>query len=191
MGSNSRVDRLRREEESRLRAGGERATALEQRTDEARSSFDSAAAAREVASVQFADFREQLGEDVESIRGNQVSRGRLDTGFGMEDEDRYITGALKDLDQELVRNAFTAQSLDLQNTAGTQRAAETAREQDLSLLAGSTDRAQAEENQRQQKKRRRFGLLGGLVGAGAGFLIPGIGPVGGAKLGGAIAGGLS
>lgn len=185
----SRLESLQQGEAERLTAGESRASTLETRADEARSGFDAASAAREVATASFESFRKDLGEDIESLRGSQVGRGRLNTGFGFEDEDRLVTESAEGLNRELARQAFTAASLDLQNISGQQTAADRARDRDLDLLTGSQDREQARENQRQQRKRRRFGLLGGAIGAGAGFLLGG--PAGaslGARLGGQVGG---
>lgn len=185
----SRMDVLRQREEERLSEGDSRATRLENQSDSRREQFDARDYARDVAAGTFRDFKEELGADIESIRGNQASRGRLDTGFGFEDEDRYVSEAFEDLQAELARNSFTAAGLDLENTAGIERSGAMARDRNTELLVGATDREQARENARAQRKRRRFGLLGGLVGAGAGFMLGG--PAGaslGAKLGG-MAGG--
>lgn len=183
-----RLSYLKGQERDRLQSGSTRASTLEKRADEAREAFDASEYARDVAQAQFSTFREDLAEDVESFRGNQVSRGRLDTGYGFEDEDRLVRDSYENLNTQLVQNAFQAARLDLTNVAGIQGAAEGARERDLDLLVGATDRAQADENQRQRKKRRRFGLLGGLAGAAVGSFVPGVGTVAGAKLGSAIGG---
>lgn len=187
----SRMDQLRQREEEALASGASRATELENRADSRRRDFDAGGYAADVAAGTFRDFKEELGKDVESLRSNQASRGRLDTGFGFEDEDRLFSEASEDLQAELARNAFTAASLDLRNTEGIGAEASRSRDRDLELLTAATDREQARENLRAQKKRRRFGLLGGVIGGGAGFLLGG--PAGaslGAKLGGTIGGGI-
>ena len=182
----TRMETLQKGQDERLAAGETRASALETRADEARSGFVAADEARQVATATFESFRKGLGEDVESLRGSQVGRGRLDTGFGFEDEDRLVTESVEGLNRELARQAFTAASLNLENIGGISRSAESARDRDLDLLTGSQDRAQAQENADRQRKRRRFGLLGGALGAGAGFLLGGLpGASLGARLGGA------
>ena len=183
----NRLKDLKQQEQERLAAGSSRASGLESIADDARQRFDAGAAARESAGAAFESFREQLGEDVESLRGNQVSRGRLDTGFGMEDEDRLVRGGIRDLNRELSRNAFQAASLDLRNIEGQTGAAERGRDRDLDLLTGSTDRAQAEKNAKRQERKSRFGALLGGAGAVGGFMLGG--PAGaqlGASLGSTV-----
>lgn len=182
----SRMKKLRAEEQERLASGGTRAGGLETQADRAREQFDAASAARESATATFESFREQLGEDVESLRGNQVGRGRLDTGFGFEDEDRLVRGGLRDLNREISRGAFQAESLNLRNIEGQTGAAEGARERDLSFLTGSMDREQARENEKRQRRRSRFGALLGGVGAAVGSFggVPGASL--GAKIGSAV-----
>lgn len=185
----SRMKRLRGEESERLALGEARAGALESEADRARSGFDAAAAARDVARANFEAFREELGEDIESLRGSQVGRGRLDTGFGFEDEDRLVRSASDRLNREIARGGLQAAGLNLRNIEGQTQAANVAREFDLALLGGATDREQARENERKRRRRSRFGLLGGLVGAGVGLATGGLpGASLGAKLGSTVGG---
>ena len=182
-----RLKKFRQQEEEQLAAGGERAGMLETRSDEARGAFDAAAAAREVAGASFADFQEEMGRGVESLRGQQVGRGRLDTGFGMEDEDRLVMDFQDRLSRDIAKGAFTAASLNLRNIEGETGAADRARDRNLDLLTGATDRAQAVENDRQRRKRGRFGMLGGAIGGVGGFFLGGpAGAVAGAKAGSAV-----
>lgn len=184
----SRMKKLRAEEDERLASGGSRASALETRTDTAREQFDAAAAARETASVAFEDFRERLGEDVESLRGNQVGRGRLDTGFGFEDEDRLVRGLGRDLSKEISRGAFQAAGMNLRNIEGGARDANQASDRHLDYLSGSTDREQARINAKKAERKSRFGLLAGGAGAVVGGIFGGLpGAQAGAQLGSAAA----
>ena len=181
-GRGSRMEQLKRDEDTRRRAGGARATALETRTDEARGMFDAAAAARETAAASFADMREEMGRGIESLRGHQVGRGRLDTGFGMEDEDRLVMDFQDRLSRDISHQAFTAAGMNLRNIEGGGREAGIAREQDLALLTGATDREQARINEKNRRRRGRFGMLGGVAGAAIGSL----GGLPGAELGAKI-----
>ena len=179
----SRMDELKKEERKRLGQGGARATALETRTDEARGAYDAAAAARETAAASFADIKEEMGRGIESLRGQQVGRGRLDTGFGFEDEDRLVMDFQDRLSRDISHGAFTAAGLNLRNIEGGGREAGEARERDLSMLTGSLDREQAIINERNRRRRGRFGALAGLAGAGLGAMVGG--PAG-AQLGASI-----
>ena len=179
----SRIDQLKYDEKQRLRTGETRATDLETRTDEARSTFDAAEYARETAAASFADMKEEMGRGVESLRGQQVGRGRLDTGFGFEDEDRLVMDFQDRLSRDISHQAFTAAGMDLRNIEGGASDANLARERDLGLLVGATDREQARVNERNRRRRGRFGMLAGLAGAGVGLALGG--PAG-AQLGGSI-----
>ena len=183
----SRMDQLKAEERRRLSGEGARAGALETRTDEARGAFDAAAAARETAAASFADIKEEMGRGIESLRGHQVGRGRLDTGFGFEDEDRLVMDFQDRLSRDISHGAFQAASLDLRNIEGGGREASEARERNLALLTGATDREQARINEKKRRRRERWGALAGLAGSALGFA--GGGPAGaeaGGKIGSSI-----
>lgn len=160
----SRMQNLQSQERERLASGATRATGLETRTDEARSTFDAAAAARETAAASFADMREEMGRGIESLRGQQVGRGRLDTGFGFEDEDRLVMDFQDRLSRDLSHGAFQAAGLNLRNIEGGASDANQARERDLAMLTGSLDREQGIINERNRRRRGRFGALAGLLG---------------------------
>lgn len=171
--ASKRMKQLRADETAQLEAGKERSGMLNTRADEARGAFDAAQQAREVGAAQFADFREELGKGVESLRGNQVGRGRLDTGFGMEDEDRLVMDFQDRLSRDIASNAFTAASLNLRNTEGMSSDANQATDRHLDLLTGATDRQQARQNEKARRKRGRWGALGGIAGGVAGFALGG------------------
>jgi len=107
------------------REGGEKES---QRADQAwsrMSGFDPYESMGKAASAQWNTFSEQLGESLEDIRGGQVGRGRLRTGFGYEDEDRFTRDSLDRFYNQLSTQAWRAPGYELQNT---------------SMMAGSLDR---------------------------------------------------
>lgn len=156
------------------RALEQREEATEGATEEFRE-FDPREAARESARAQFETFREDLGEDFERLRGRQVGAGRLKTGFGFEDQDRFLRDRLDRLDRALAGRAVSL--------AGQ-------RQSQLSRAAGLQTQGLRLRQQRAAQKRRKKGAIGGaigsLVGAGAGALIGG--PTG-AKIGSTVGGG--
>jgi hypothetical protein len=175
--------------DQRRRAGEERAGELEGRVDTRRQDFDARDFARETAQASFADFAEDHARGISDMRGSAVGMGRLRSGFADEDEQRFTQDMHGRLARELARGALHAGSLDLRNIEGMGGDATEARRGADAALAGSLDRAQAAENERQKRRR---GLLG-MLGAGAGALIGGSlgGPLGasvGARVGG-MAGG--
>lgn len=188
MPSGFTTERFGRKFNKRLKGLDERSGRLEGQVDERRSGFDAREFLREATEGEIAQFREDFGEDVGDLRGNQVGRGRLNSGFGFEEEDQLFENMSEDLNRRLLRSAMGAASLDLENTAGIQSAAESARERDLAMVSGGFDRAQAFENAKRQRKKGRFGFLGSLAGG----IIGGVagGPAG-AKAGATIGGGLA
>jgi hypothetical protein len=175
--------------DQRRRQGEARAGELESSVDTRRESFDATDFSRRAAGAAFDDHREDLERGIGDLRGQQVGMGRLTTGFGQEDEDRYVTDLNTRLSRELARGAFTAASLDQQNIAGIQSGAESARLGADAALSGQLDRAQAEVNEKRQRRARRLSLLGAGVGAVGGFLIGGpAGAAAGARVGGQVGG---
>ena len=125
--------------------------------------FSATDAAKTSALAQFELTKTPLLEMLETLRGNQVGRGRLNTGFGFEEEDRLFRGAFQDLNQRIASRAFQGAGLDLQ-ALGLRG----------DLASGGLDRETLERNARREQ---RTALLGALIG--------GIGRV----VGGAVSGG--
>lgn len=117
-------------------------------------------------------LRQPMTEQIEGLRGNQVGRGRLRTGFGFQEEDRMVRDIYNRFTDQLASRALSAQQLELQ-----------ARGLEGDLLSGGWDRRTAAQN---AKRKRRGGLLGALGGV-AGFAVGGpLGAYLGGKLGGAV-----
>lgn len=135
--------------------------------------FDAREYAKEAAGASFADYEEDFEKGIRDLRGQQVSMGRLRTGFATEDEDELVQDLNRRTARELARGAFTAAGLDLEN-------------QNLidERAAGLHDVLQARRNQNQKKRRGLLGFLGGAVGGVGGFLLGGPqGAVAGARAG--------
>lgn len=174
----------RRRMEGERRAGG-----IERDVDTFRRDFDATEAARTTAGAMFEEFAEDHARGIRDLRGQQVGMGRLRTGFATEDEDMLTQDLNRRISREIARGAFTAASLDLQNVGAFSGEGIEARRAADGALTSQLDRAQAAENQRQQRRRSLLGLLGG----GAGALIGGKlgGPAGaavGARIGGSLGG---
>lgn len=152
-----------------------------------RRAFDPTEAAARAGRAAWETFQEDLGRQIERLRGQQVRMGRLRTGFGTEDEDRLVQYGLRDLNRALARNALAASQLGLRNIEGLSRTAALTRGRYLDLLAGQRDWETAMENLRRAQRFRRRGALGGVLGLGlgalGGALIPGVGTLLGAELG--------
>lgn len=123
--------------------------------------FDPTEYARRAARAQFETFREDLGEDFETLRGRQVGTGRLRSGFGHQTQDRFLRDRLDRLDRALATRAQTAGGQKLQQLGLQSRN----RGRYFDLLSGQLDRETAESN----AKRGFWGnlLTGGMTVAGA------------------------
>ncbi len=135
-------------------------------------SFDAGDYAKEAGAATFDEFRGDLSRDVRDLRGSQVGRGRIRTGFGFEEEDRMVSDSYRALMRSIAQQSLQAAGLDLD-----------ARNLEGEMAAGDLDRSQADKNAR---RRRRGGLLG-AVGGIAGTLVggPGVGTYLGGMLGNA------
>jgi hypothetical protein len=157
------------------REGGQKE---EGRADEAwsrMSSFDPYESMGRAAEAQWSTFSEQLGEGLEDMRGSQVGRGRLRTGFGFEDEDRFSRDSLDRFYTQLASQAWRAPGYELQNTG--MMAGSLDREWDIKtgetdIEIGELDRAQAER----ESKRRMWGnIFGGGVNLATKVATGGVG----------------
>lgn len=184
---NSRLGRLETRIEDRGTTGAERAAGIEQDVDAFRRGFNATDAARETARAAYADFAEDHARGIRDLRGQQVSMGRLRTGFAQEDEDELTQDFQDRLARELARGAFTAASLDLRNIEGFSGEGIEARRASDEAMTGFHDILQARRNQNQQRRRGLLGYLGGGLGAIAGGIFGG---PGGAAIGARIGGGL-
>jgi hypothetical protein len=154
------------------------------------SAFDPYAAAERSARGMFDTFREDLGQDIGDLRGQQVGMGRLDTGFATEDEDRLITGGIRNLNNEIAGRSMQAAGMDWQRIQGIGGAAMHYGDNYLDLVSGGLDRYTAEENAKRSRKKGIFGAIGTGLGAIGGFALGGpAGAAAGARIGGSMGGG--
>lgn len=148
--------------------------------------YDPYQSAERAAKAQFYTFDRDLRRGLDDLRGSQVGTGRLRTGFGYQDQDRLWEGAVEGLNREVAGRSMQAAGLDLQNIQGMQLARALAAE----MGSGGMDRELQLYELEQAKKRSTGGFLGGALGALAGIAIPGLGPVGGSAIGGALGKGI-
>lgn len=128
--------------------------------------FDPREAAQESARAQFDTFREDLKEDFRTLRGRQVGSGRIDTGFGDEDEERFLRDRLDRLDRAVATRATNLSGQRLQQLGMVNRT----RGRFLDMLSGQLDRETAEENARRQQLASILGGVTGTIGSIVPFL---------------------
>ena len=152
--------------------------------------FDPYEAVSTAAGGAWGMLEPELQRTIDRRRAGAVGRGRLNTGFQDIDEREILRGGRDYLSNVIASNAMNAASLDLNNIQGIGGYGERKTGNYLDLGAAELDRAQADENARQQRKAQKWSLLGKFAGGAAGTLL---GPAGSAigswlgdKLGGAV-----
>lgn len=117
----------------------------------------------ETARAGFELIRTPLQEEMERLQGSQVAAGRLNTGFGVQDQARLQRDVFQNFNTQLQSRALDTVGFDLQGLglAG-------------DFASGTLNRQLLKELEDRKKKG---GLLSGLGGL-AGFLISGGNPAG-------------
>jgi hypothetical protein len=168
-----------------LRGSGQRSQKATTDYERDSAAYDPQASFETSAKGAYANFREDLKRDVSDLRGQQVSMGRLRTGYGTEDEDRLISESSSRFENTLADRAMQTEQLRYSNMRDRGNYAVDSNNTYLELLAGGMDRETAEENARRERKGDRLSGLLGLAGAGIGAVAGG--PAGaslGARIGG-------
>lgn len=150
---------------------------IEAETEERLSGYDAQEAARTSARAQFDEFSEDLGRNIRDLRGSQVGRGRITSGFGFEEEDELYEGALEDLGRTLNQNALRAEGLNLQATGQLSELGGRRTGRAYDILASERDanllQQEMERRRRAEKRGGLFGFLGNVAKGGLGWLAGG------------------
>lgn len=169
-----------------VRGEGPRSRRRQARGFERLEEFDPREYARETAGAIYGDMSRDFERGMSDLRSSQVATGRVRSGFGQEDENRYVQDFNEQLSRQLARVSQQAAGQQLRADQAYMGAAQQNRNRYYDLLAGGMDREIARRNAEQREKGGLFGGIGSLVGGLAGnFLLPGIGAKTGAMLGGA------
>ena len=126
--------------------------------------FNAEDAASKAANATFTDWQDQLKRGYEGLTGGQVASGRINTGYGYTDADRYLKDQGNLLTKNLAANALQAEGLNLQNTGmlGAYGSDVTGRGIDLSQTEADRKAQEA------ASKRSLYGNLGGALISAAG-----------------------
>ena len=125
------------------------------------------------APALYSQFGERMGEQIGDMRGDQVSMGRLDTGFATEDEDRLWKYGLQDLNRTLAANSLQAEGMYMQHKTGMGAYGMENTGRYLDMLAGERDRELLQKQIDAKNKSSWLGALGTLGGAAIGFFAGG------------------
>jgi len=131
---------------------------------------DMATAAR----AQWNTFSEDLGESLADLRGSQVGMGRLRTGFGFEDQDRFTRDSLDRFYNQLSSQAWRAPAYNLQNNA--MMASSLDREWDITT--GGADLWTSEMDREAAERASKRDMWGNIIGGGLGLVGKAINPFG-------------
>lgn len=169
----SRREGISKQFDEQAASDQERGMRAEDETFDRLSGFDAEDAARRSARAQFDEFSEDLGDNISDLRGSQVGRGRLSSGFGFEEEDELYEGALEDLGRSLSQNALHAQGLNLSATSQLSELGGRQTGRFLDVLASERDADLLEEEQRRRARAEKrgglFDALGTIAKGGLGF----------------------
>lgn len=138
--------------------------------------YDAGEAINRRSMAQWNNLERDLGRSIESLRGRQVGAGRLQTGFGFEDQDRLYEGAFDNLTNAMAMNSLQGEQLEanVKNRLG--GFADSSRNRYLELLSGEDDRFVRDEDIKRRKRGSLWSKIGGVLGAGVGFIGSGFNP---------------
>ena len=148
-----------------------------QRADEAWGrlrSFDPYESMGRAASAQWNTFSEVLGENMADLRGSQVGMGRLRTGFGFEDQDRFSGDALDRFYNQLSSQAWRAPGYELQNNS--LMAGSLDREWDITTGGADLETSILDREAAERASKRE--MWGQIAGAGLGLATKAVNPLG-------------
>ncbi len=139
-----------------------RGSAAEQAYYDRISKFDATEGAQRTADVLSQDWMQEYTEGMEGLRGRQVGQGRLDTGYGFEDTDRFTRDARRSMTDSLARLTMQDQGQQLGATESMGRYGERVTGRGIDLEQTEKDRKRADA----ASKRSMWGNIGGaLIGA--------------------------
>lgn len=123
--------------------------------------------------AQWNNLKESLGREITSLRGRQVGAGRIDSGFGYEDQDRLYEGAFDNLTNAMAMNALQGEQIgvNVRNNLGSWAA--DSRNRYLELLSGEDDRFIRDQDIKSKRKGGLWGALGGIAGGVVGGITGG------------------
>ena len=123
-------------------------------------------------------FKRDWGRGVRDLRGSQVGRGRLNTGFGYQDEDRLFEALGTRFAETSGAASLQAAGLDLQALGLKGNFADRLSDRAMGARGGEYQTLRQQRfTDAAEKRRGRGDLIGGLLAAGGTILA---GPLGGA-----------
>lgn len=150
---------------------GSRANTLNSAYDEGMLNFDPYSAYRTAAQGAFGDFSRTLNLEMQKLRGAEVGAGRIDTGFGTEDEDRTVTELGSRLNDTLAQGALTANAQNLSRLGMIGQTGQGLQDDILDAYFGRYATEKQAQGQASAGRNALIGNIGGaLINAGGTYL---------------------
>lgn len=156
-------------------------------------SFNPTQAVRDYSTAAYDATSQNMRDELNKLAGDDVSQGRINTGFYDEDRGQVVNRNLADYNSKVANAAYSATGYQLANNNSLAANAEDENNTFLSTLRGNQQYMQdqaADAAERARKKKRGIGgVIGGILGGTVGSIIPGLGTATGAEIGAGLGGG--
>lgn len=147
--------------ENATRRLGARANAAEDTYWQRLSSFDPMAAATEASTAQLSLAMPRIMEAFGNMRGAQTATGRLNTGYGYADQDRFMADTAENLNAQMAARAMQAAQMRQAATSEMGRYATGARDTYMDAALG---RYYSDADRRAADDASRRGMWGNIIG---------------------------
>ena len=132
--------------------------------------FDPDAAFNRRLTAAQESFKRQFTRDVEALRGSQVRRGRTNTGFAFQDEDRLFEEMAGRFAEVSGSAALTTAGMDMDRLALIGAHGERASDRAMSARGGEYHTLRGQRLQDQADRRQMWGNIAGGLGSAIGAI---------------------
>lgn len=158
------------------------------------SSFDPTQAINRYAQGAWSQLKTGFDKNLQSLKGQAVGGGRLDTGFYDEDVGELYRGTVQDFSDDLARQSVAATGMEMQNNRMIGEFGDTQTERNLDLGVARREELINDAREKAERKRKNkrgiIGFLGGAAGGIIGGLTGGVpGAFAGYQIGKGLGGG--
>lgn len=155
--------------------------------------FNPTQAVKDYSTAAYDATSQNIRDQLNTLAGDDVNQGRINTGFYDEDRGQVVNRNLADYNSKVANAAYSATGYQLANQQGLASNAENQENTYMSTLRGNQqyqEEQAADAADRARKKKSGIGsLIGGVLGGTIGSIVPGLGTATGATLGAGLGGG--
>lgn len=155
--------------------------------------FNPTQAVKDYSTAAYDATSQNIRQQLAQLAGDDVSQGRINTGFYDEDRGEVMNRNLADYNSKVASAAYNATGYQLQNQEGLARNAEDNTNTFMSTMRGNQQSMQQQAEDKAARARKKKSGIGSLIGAGLGAaigsVVPGVGTMAGAQLGQGLGGG--